>query len=601
MPNSGTVTAGSVALASQYNNLRDDVLNVSTGHTHTGAADAGAQIEGTALKSTGATAGHVLTAGTGGTATTWAALPAGGGQLTFGGMTSAAYGTTSTADGTVYQYTSFSSASYGFHAALSHGGTVVSFVNRGTAVASTPDLRFTTIELTNTTSVANTTISTGVGGTIQATVAGDGFKGGTAVVVVASGSLSSTYTGKVSKWNKNGTNMWITTFNTFATNGLDMDSYAGYSNAMVRYASAPDIYYWGEAVYPYSTVTSIAAGTGRHSKVYIVNNTSGSVYSAAFSSAATTTSYNGVKTLWFVPDNAGTPTAGTIHAIGYQDGTPQYVKYSVGSASITAISTATGAFVNSGAGVIEPFGRFSAISSPPFYHTDGKVYMFTSNGSRILERTCGTVLFAGPSGANAFYNAGYAAPEIQNDFTYGYTFGPARYNFSYSMNESTMWKFGSLDNALVGTRPYMTWFSAQYPSATGPSYAGIFGGAGSVTTAVWWQYSGNRAVSFKHTNNVDLAKVAIPGTGNRMIIEMANDGAYAMALEANGTSVAQFNIHDSYYYSRDMNSTFVLTGGTAYMWVAKNSIPSFGTAGFLASGFNGAGSAIRYFAQITLS
>lgn len=85
MPNSGTVTAGSVALASQYNNLRSDVLDASTGHTHSGAADAGAKIEGTALKSTGATSGHVLTAGAGGTSTTWAAVSAGGYQVNIAG------------------------------------------------------------------------------------------------------------------------------------------------------------------------------------------------------------------------------------------------------------------------------------------------------------------------------------------------------------------------------------------------------------------------------------------------------------------------------------------------------------------------------------
>jgi hypothetical protein len=69
MPNSGTVTAGSVALASQYNNLRDDVLNVSTGHTHTGASEDGKKVHGTALDTTGATNGQVLTAnGSGGAA-----------------------------------------------------------------------------------------------------------------------------------------------------------------------------------------------------------------------------------------------------------------------------------------------------------------------------------------------------------------------------------------------------------------------------------------------------------------------------------------------------------------------------------------------------
>lgn len=76
MPNSGTVTAGSAALASQYNNLRDDVLNVSTGHTHTGASENGARLEGTALKATSVTDGYVLTAdGSNGVA--WEAISAG--------------------------------------------------------------------------------------------------------------------------------------------------------------------------------------------------------------------------------------------------------------------------------------------------------------------------------------------------------------------------------------------------------------------------------------------------------------------------------------------------------------------------------------------
>ena len=102
MPNSGTVTAGSVALASQYNNLRDDVLSSTTSHTHSGSADAGAKIEGTALKSTGATVGYLLTAGAGGTTTTWSAPPAGGGQLTFVSGTSA-FSTATNNGGTALQ------------------------------------------------------------------------------------------------------------------------------------------------------------------------------------------------------------------------------------------------------------------------------------------------------------------------------------------------------------------------------------------------------------------------------------------------------------------------------------------------------------------
>lgn len=44
MANSGTVASGGAILASQYNDLRDDVLDPSTGHTHLGSAGYGPQI-----------------------------------------------------------------------------------------------------------------------------------------------------------------------------------------------------------------------------------------------------------------------------------------------------------------------------------------------------------------------------------------------------------------------------------------------------------------------------------------------------------------------------------------------------------------------------
>ena len=67
MANSGTVTAGSAALASQYNNLRDDVLSVTTGHTHTGASENGAKVAATGVSSGTAALSAVLTAdGSGG-------------------------------------------------------------------------------------------------------------------------------------------------------------------------------------------------------------------------------------------------------------------------------------------------------------------------------------------------------------------------------------------------------------------------------------------------------------------------------------------------------------------------------------------------------
>ena len=78
MANSGTVTAGSAALASQYNNLRDDVLNVSTGHTHTGASENGAKVAATGVSSGTAALGAVLTADGSGAAAFLAAGASGG-------------------------------------------------------------------------------------------------------------------------------------------------------------------------------------------------------------------------------------------------------------------------------------------------------------------------------------------------------------------------------------------------------------------------------------------------------------------------------------------------------------------------------------------
>ncbi len=56
MAQSGTVKAGiSAVLASQYNNLRDDVLSTTYGHQHMGTTDAGRQIP------TGGIADHAVT------------------------------------------------------------------------------------------------------------------------------------------------------------------------------------------------------------------------------------------------------------------------------------------------------------------------------------------------------------------------------------------------------------------------------------------------------------------------------------------------------------------------------------------------------------
>ncbi len=60
------------------NNLRDDVLNVSTGHTHTGASENGAKVAATGISSGTAANGAVLTADGSGASAFLAAAAAGG-------------------------------------------------------------------------------------------------------------------------------------------------------------------------------------------------------------------------------------------------------------------------------------------------------------------------------------------------------------------------------------------------------------------------------------------------------------------------------------------------------------------------------------------
>lgn len=44
MANSSDTSAGADGLATQYNNLRADVLNITTGHIHSGSADEGKKL-----------------------------------------------------------------------------------------------------------------------------------------------------------------------------------------------------------------------------------------------------------------------------------------------------------------------------------------------------------------------------------------------------------------------------------------------------------------------------------------------------------------------------------------------------------------------------
>jgi hypothetical protein len=571
MANSGTVTAGSAALASQYNNLRDDVLNVSTGHTHTGASEDGKQVEGTAIASTGATVGYVLTAGTGGTATNWSALPAGGGELSYPAPNYASYATSAASEGTPIKYTSFTSNGYGYKAAVFHDGTVVAFLQNGSATGSTYDLNLTTIHLNNTSSIYNSTVGLGAGGTTRVSVAGDSYKGGTAFVAVWSGALSSTYQAKVAKINKNGTVMWNTQVHSFTTNGSAVTtsiSTGGDTGARVRYASAPDVYYFADQIFLRTNVGGtavIANGTARISNVWIVNNTSGSVYASSFGSASIDSASvnNGVTGLVFVPDDAGTPTAGTIHAWGFIDGTPRYCKYSVGSASISAISTADGI------GLVAPW--LPTMNNVAF--RGGKITQTSSTEFTAWDRTGGTLLHRAKwsTGISSTEN-GNSAPEDAYDEVNGVMATPAF--FDGGRNVPTLSKVGSLDGSFPAVQRWLR-EGVLNVSSTG----GVLCGDGSATHWVWWGNNGGTAVSIKYSDMPNLAKVPIDtaGSGNRWYTKIY-PSATILAYQTDGTASLTINRQYGLSTTIDFGDNLVTSGGTAFVWLTRNTPLSIGTA-----------------------
>jgi hypothetical protein len=389
MPNSGTVTAGSVALASQYNNLRADVLNITTGHTHTGAADAGAQIEGTALKSTGATAGHVLTAGTGGTATTWAALPAGGGAFTAGTFVSGtvstfANGTATTRSG--YPITSTGASAVMSQAVVTGSGTVLIGFTHGYFKQATSrnvaafyldqsGTAGTAISAINSTSVSQ--VSSGT--TYWGPYSGYGFDASGDSWVVAERSTSSgTARFTLRKFTTSATNNWNTTIKQSTTGTVDAEYAYGPFYGGVRYDPGNGIWYGGDYVSSgYSAVTALSTAS-----VFIVNDSSGSVYSAPVGTGVVMEVMHAIR----VPQDGTATTGGTIYAVARQTSPSagatavRVLAFTVGSASITLAGTAI-----SGPSMTSLFGETPRHIE--WDNTQGKIIVIGSSSISFWNRT----------------------------------------------------------------------------------------------------------------------------------------------------------------------------------------------------------------------
>lgn len=476
MANSGTVTAGSAALASQYNNLRDDVLNVSTGHTHTGASENGKKVHGTALDSTGASNGQVLTAnGSGGVSF---AAAGGAGQLsTLTG--SAAYSTA--ASGVFTQLQISDTTNTQPFLTLTGGGTVI--ISMVDTAEDTNTHAIQSYYLGSTVIQGSSAVAQTLAGTTDYDFPiGYGFGSGTAFVIreaIKTTSPSQAY--YLRKFNQTlGSNMWnVTLISAFSstTNHNGRGPFACYQqgNDGAKYEASIGVWIGGD-----DRVGSMGTSDAslRNASVWLVNDASGSVYSAPFGSANAGLTANDravIRSIVYVP---GIGTAlGTVHAFGAVDNQPRWCQYAVGSASISAVSTATGsnAFI---ASKIDPTAirhSFYAASA-----TAVALSTVSDNNSTVwLDRTLGTVLAVAPFAPDTSPirytsngNDGYL------DFKTGWAAQPRDRYVAF---------FGTNANATFAT--YGTTFFAASGVVT------MLAGAGSATHIVWGHSAGTLTVS----------------------------------------------------------------------------------------------------------
>jgi len=499
MANSGTVTAGSAALASQYNNLRDDVLNVSTGHTHTGASENGAKVEGTALAATGVTDGYVLTAN-GSNGAAWEAL-ASSGQFSVTYATA----TFSTAVGTTTPYLTGSSSGICSLGVGSGGSVFMTITNNNNYSASARTIRVFT--LGNGTHTATNSLSPVVAGTtITDQIGGAGFQAGTTFAVKENRGSGGTWTTYLRKFTTGLTNSWNTTLMTLSLTGNMGESrgpFGGGGEYNIKWAQELGAWYGGD----YRTNAMATAGAGTVS-VWVVNDASGSAYSAPFGTASATRNAYTYATV-FVPDNVGTPTAGTIHAWGVVDvaGENQlrYCVYTVGSASITAVSTA----------VPDIFTRLSSTRTEPtaaLWDADRQqilLWVGLQTGVIALDRTGGTVLWhTGPGSQMRLErmttNPGRSVPNSEGDIAHQYNVSSGMMLTTYS-GRPVMFKYGAVGPSMIPFAPI------QRNVDTNNFAPGYIVGAGSATDYLY-NYGGAGTVYSQKI--AGIASVTVAGTAS---------------------------------------------------------------------------------------
>ena len=326
MANSGTVSAGSVALASQYNNLRADVLSPTTGHAHDGTTDGGNQIEGTALHSTGATVGYVLTAGAGGTTTTWSPSSVGVYSL----ATATYTGFQATAATTLYT-NGLMGGTAGAILATAGGGTRFYQMDNTSTTTGNSLLRYWNLNTAAT--GGSVSIAPSVAGTTTITrqIGGAGFDTATSAVVYRE-TINATTTGNVT--------LTMRRYNdTLTTNTWNATILNGVASAIANsFTKTPfqDGIFWDATMKIWWGVSSVNT-SGATASIYVINDTTGTLYTVAAYPATTAGTIN--NAVLVSPATAG----GTGYLYAYQSsaGVNGWATYAVTSSSIAAVGTTT--------------------------------------------------------------------------------------------------------------------------------------------------------------------------------------------------------------------------------------------------------------------
>jgi hypothetical protein len=509
MPNSGTVTAGSVALASQYNNLRADVLDASTGHVHDGSADGGKQIEGTVIKSTGATSGYVLTAGAGGTTTTWAAPTAGGYNTVSATATWSAYSTATVGSqlynsGRVAEWT------------VGGGGTVLYAMNVDVSTSNRVLHYWNLTNTAGTFSPAGSATATPItAGTVRkSTIAGKGFAAGSGVVfyeqiaATTSGSVSATlrrYSGDLV------TNSWNTTIYSaavVATNDPGQWIKTAFRNTKPIWAN--DVNMW---------LGFDARTGGGTSFVYAVNDTTGTLYTSAWGTYTSSTNRpNDAHWIAYVPGTAA--NTGTAHVfVNRITATNTYVyariSYELGTASITAVSTAT---ATSGYPLLNAARSDSSLNGlevPCYGWWDSALNQYvlvtsTQDMTKSMvgfDRTMGTVLWR--SSYNNTTNRSTPSDTVQGDAG---LYDPTRRLFAFNAGRAEVYALGSAGAFYNPMRPF------YYLSNSNSGYDGnaVMMGAGSATHFLYRANNGSAVQSIPF--DPFYTTVTIPAASNGRIL-----------------------------------------------------------------------------------